>query len=54
MRASVRMGRLAGATLFAAAPSLAANDARAVGAALKELGFDVIAGENLSRRAMSR
>jgi uncharacterized caspase-like protein len=30
----------------------AGNDARAVGGALKQIGFDVISGENLSRQAM--
>jgi hypothetical protein len=30
----------------------AANDARAVGGALKQIGFDVISGENLGRQAM--
>jgi hypothetical protein len=30
----------------------AVNDARAVGSALKQIGFDVISGENLGRQAM--
>jgi formylglycine-generating enzyme required for sulfatase activity len=30
----------------------AVNDARAVGGALKQIGFDVVAGENLGRQAM--
>lgn len=32
----------------------AVNDARAVAAVLKEIGFDVISGENLSRRELNR
>ncbi len=32
----------------------AVNDARAVAATLREIGFDVVIGENLSRRQMSR
>lgn len=54
--AAKRIAFVVGNNDYAALPVLqkAVNDAKAVGAALKEIGFTVIPGENLSRRQMNR
>ncbi|WFU19374.1 caspase family protein [Bradyrhizobium sp. CB3481] len=54
-RAEKRVALLVGNNAYQSVPRLqtAVNDARAVGAALRGLGFSVILAENQSRRAMS-
>jgi uncharacterized caspase-like protein len=54
-RAEKRVALLVGNNAYQNVPRLqtAVNDARAVGAALRGLGFSVIVAENQSRRAMS-
>ena len=54
--AAKRVALVVGNDQYDSLPKLqkAVNDARAVGAALVDLGFEVIAGENLSRRDMNR
>lgn len=54
--AAKRIAFVVGNNDYAALPVLekAVNDAKAVGAALQEIGFTVIPGENLSRRQMNR
>lgn len=54
--ATKRIAFVVGNDDYATLPKLqrAANGARAIGMALEKIGFTVIAGENLARRAMSR
>jgi uncharacterized caspase-like protein len=54
-QAEKRVALLIGNDAYESVPQLrtAVNDARAVGATLRQLGFSVIIAENLSRRAMS-
>ena len=51
-----RVALVIGNDAYQNAPALkkAVNEARALGGALRELGFEVIGGENLDRRGMSR
>src|SRR5262245_39004682 len=54
-QAQKRVALLVGNNAYEAIPKLqtAVNDARAVGATLREIGFSVTVAENRSRRAMS-
>ena len=54
--AAKRLALVVGIDAYQNQPPLAraVSDARAVGAALGDLGFTVIAGENVTRREMNR
>ena len=54
-QAQKRVALLVGNNAYESIPKLqtAVNDARAVGASLREIGFSVTVAENRSRRAMS-
>ncbi len=55
-QAAKRIALVVGNDAYQSLPKLqkAVNDARAVGAALKDIGFEVETGENLTRREMNR